>query len=129
MRIAPLNDDEILIGKAVDQQDAGVNPVPIVQIANGVFANNCPLWAYILAEAAQHKTSVAIPVANGPATISTPQLGPVGGRIVAEVILGLMFGDGSSMLSLDPQFIPVTGAPFALKNFVSYSLGQGPALH
>jgi hypothetical protein len=129
MRIAPLNDDQILIGKAVDQQDPGVNPVSIDQIANGVFANNCPLWTYILAEAVQHKTPVTVPVTDGPGTITTPQLGPVGGRIVAEVILGLMFGDGSSMLSLDPQFIPVTGAGFALKNFVSYSLGQGPALH
>jgi hypothetical protein len=129
MRIAPLNDDQILIGKAVDQQDPGVNPVSIDQIANGVFANNCPLWTYILAEAVQHKTPVTVPVTDGPGTITTPQLGPVGGRIVAEVILGLMFGDGSSMLSLDPQFIPVTGAGFALKNFVSYSLEQGPALH
>jgi hypothetical protein len=129
MRIAPLNDDQILIGKALDQQDPGVNPVSIDQIANGVFANNCPLWTYILAEAVQHKTPVTVPVTDGPGTITTPQLGPVGGRIVAEVILGLMFGDGSSMLSLDPQFIPVTGAGFALKNFVSYSVGQGPALH
>src|SRR5436305_2070323 len=39
-------------------------------------------------------------------TINTPRLGPVGGRIVAEVFLGLMFGDAHSLLSLDPHWHP-----------------------
>jgi hypothetical protein len=66
---------------------------------------------------------------GGPTTITTPQLGPVGGRIVAEVILGLMFGDGWSMLSRDPHWKPVSGADFKLKDIVAYALGQGPDLH
>lgn len=33
--------------------------------------------------------------------------------------LGLMFGDPASMLSLDPQWTPVTGSDFALKHFVA----------
>ena len=129
MQITPLRDEEILIGKAVDHPDPGEQPRPITEIANGVFAGNCPLWTYILAEAAYHRTPVAIPALGGPETITTPQLGPVGGRIVAEVFLGLMFGDGASMLSLDPQFVPVTGPGFALKDLIAYSLGKGPALH
>jgi hypothetical protein len=129
MNIVPIPDSEILIGKAVDEQDPGVVPMRIDQIANGAFANNCPLWTYILAEAAHHQIAVAIPATGGPATITTPQLGPVGGRIVAEVMLGLIFGDGSSMLSLNPNWAPVTGPGFKLKDFVAYSLGQGPNLH
>jgi hypothetical protein len=130
MHLSPLRDNEILIGKAVDQQDPGVVPKPVSEIGNGVFAGNCPLWTYILAEAAQHRKPVGnIPAQGAPAVINTPQLGPVGGRIVAEVMLGLMFGDGSSMLSRDPRFVPDSGAGFALKDVVSYALGHGPALH
>ena len=61
--------------------------------------------------------------------INTPQLGPVGGRIVAEVFLGMMFGDDSSVLSLDPQWTPVTGPDFRLKDLVTYALGGGDPLH
>jgi hypothetical protein len=129
MGLTPLTDAEILIGKAVDVQDPGVTPTPIDQIANGVFKKNCPLWTYILAEAAHHITPVAIPVSGPATTVTTPQLGPVGGRIVAEVIVGLVFGDPASVLSLDPTWAPTTGPAFALKDFVAYALGRGPALH
>jgi hypothetical protein len=37
------------------------------------------------------------------------QLGPVGGRIVAEVIIGLIKGDGHSYLSQDPDWTPTYG--------------------
>ncbi len=129
MHITPLDDSQILIGKAVDTPDAGEEPVAINTIANGVFAKNCPLWTYVLAEAATHKVAVTIPVTGAPGPVSTPQLGPVGGRIVAEVILGLIFGDNFSVLSLDPHWAPVTGPNFKLKDLVSYALGQGPPLH
>lgn len=129
MHVQPLDDSLIRIGKAVDVPDPGEAPVPIDQIANGAFVKNCPLWTYILAEAALHRTPVTIPVTDAPGPINTPQLGPVGGRIVAEVILGLIFGDSASMLSLDPQWAPVTGSNFALKDLVAYALGRGPALH
>ena len=92
-----LKDSEIVIGKATD--DADPDAQTIDKIANGAFKRKCPLWTYILAEAALHKTAVKIPV-TGDTTISTPRLGPVGGRIVAEVFLGLMFGDKHSMLSV-----------------------------
>jgi hypothetical protein len=129
MQLIPLNDSQILIGKAVDTPDAGEEPVAINTIANGAFAKNCPLWAYVLAEAAHHKVAVTIPVTGAPGPINTPQLGPVGGRIVSEVILGLIFGDNFSVLSLDPHWAPITGPNFKLKHLVSYALGQGAALH
>ena len=129
MNLTPLSDDEIIIGKAVDEPGTGDPQVKIASIANGVFAGNCPLWAYILAEARQNATDMVIPATGGPATVRTPQLGPVGGRIVAEVFLGMMFGDNSSVLSLDPQWTPVTGSGFALKDLVAYALGQGDPLH
>lgn len=129
MSLTPLTDDEIIIGKAVDEPGSGDPQTKIATIANGVFAGNCPLWAYILAEARQFQIPVTIPAAGAPGPINTPQLGPVGGRIVAEVFLGMMFGDHSSVLSLDPQWTPVTGPGFALKDLVAYALDQGNPLH
>jgi hypothetical protein len=59
--------------------------------------------------------------------ISTPQLGPVGGRIVAEVFLGMIFGDNDSFLSADPNWTPTIrgkGVDFALRDIVAYALGK-----
>lgn len=134
MGIEPLTDDQIVIGKAVDNVGGGdvVGPIVAAVTASGgdgsVFAGNCPLWTYILAEAAHHRIDVDIPVTGG-GSHTTPQLGPVGGRIVAEVFLGLLFGDGTSCLSLDPLWHPVTGPDFKLKDLVRYALGMGPKLH
>ncbi|BCH07845.1 heme peroxidase [Mesorhizobium sp. 131-3-5] len=134
MAIEPLADADIIIGKAVDAPEDGdvVGPIIDAVTAKGgdgkAFADNCPLWTYVLAEAATNKTNMAIPITGG-GTRSTPQLGPVGGHIVAEVFLGLLFGDGMSYLSLDPLWKPVSGAGFRLKDLVSYGLGMGPSLH
>jgi len=116
-----LSDSEIVIGKATD--DADPDATTIDKVANGAFKGKCPLWTYILAEAARTKTAVKIPVA-GNQTISTPKLGPVGGRIVAEVFLGLMFGDPHSMLSQNPDWTPKAGADFKLKDLVAFALGK-----
>jgi hypothetical protein len=128
MEIEPLKDEQIIIAKAVDVPDPADGPsLNIVQAAGKAFAGNCPLWTYVLAEAAQNKESVKIPVKED-ISISTPKLGPVGGRIVAEVFLGLMFGDGASLLSRDPFWQPASGRNFALRDFVRYALGDGPPL-
>ena len=125
MHVKPLTDDEILIGQALDKPPAPLKN--IVKAAGGIFNANCPLWTYVLAEAMNHRDSVKIPVKEK-VSIKTPKLGPVGGRIVAEVFLGLMFGDGSSLLSRDPHWHPRTGKDFALKDLVTYALGHGPKL-
>jgi hypothetical protein len=41
--------------------------------------------------------------------VTTPKLGPVGSRIVAEVFLGLVFGGSDSILKFDPQWQPPSG--------------------
>jgi hypothetical protein len=121
MGVVPLKDQDILIGQGVDKPD---KPLPdIVTAAGDVFRNNCPLWTYILAEAMKHQTVAPIPVTGGKA-ISTPQLGPVGGRIVAEVFLGLLFSDPGSYLSANPAWAPHSGPNYGLKDFVRYALGQ-----
>jgi hypothetical protein len=123
MRLKPLADEEILIGQGI----ANLKPPPgnIVQV-NKVFAGNCPLWTYILAEAMHYQEKVRIPVQEKDKFVMTPRLGPVGGRIVAEVFLGLMFGDSNSMLSLHPTWTPDTkaGAKYALKDLVNYAIGK-----
>jgi hypothetical protein len=43
-----------------------------------------------------HAVKVDIPTTEQ-VKVTTPRLGPVGGRIVAEVFLGLMFGDNTSV--------------------------------
>lgn len=41
-------------------------------------------------------------------------LGPVGGRIVAETLIGLLRGDPSSYLSVYPGFTPFLGTDLSL---------------
>jgi hypothetical protein len=122
MGVTPLTDAQIQIGKGVDQQDPNDPPIVSIDTIAPVFKNNCPLWTYILAEAMQHKANVKIPVQENLST-TTPQLGTVGGRIVAEVFLGLMFGDNHSLLSLEPTWQPKV-TPYTLKDFVNYALGK-----
>jgi hypothetical protein len=126
MGIKPLADQEIVIGKAVDNPGEG-DTVGTIADQNTLvnFKGKCPLWTYILAEAARTRTSLPIGVTGGK-DISTPQLGPVGGRIVAEVFLGMLFGDNESFLSADPEWVPTIGAKgrdFALRDLVAYGLG------
>jgi hypothetical protein len=56
------------------------------------FGDETPLWYYVLREAEVQQ--------NG------ERLGEVGGRIVAEVLLGLLDGDPLSFLSVEPNWTP-----------------------
>jgi hypothetical protein len=64
------------------------------------FGTSTPLWFYILAEAK--------------ATTDGLHLGPVGGRIVAETLIGLLRADPTSYLSVDPDFRPFLGTDLQL---------------
>jgi hypothetical protein len=64
------------------------------------FAASTPLWYYILAEAK---------AATGGLT-----LGPVGGRIVTETLLGLLRADPNSYLSVYPRFTPFLGTDLTI---------------
>ncbi|HVX79063.1 MAG TPA: heme peroxidase family protein [Bradyrhizobium sp.] len=126
MGLSPLKDEHIVIGKAVDKpadDDVLGSIADLKQFS--MFRGNCPLWTYILAEAARTRAPVNIPVTPA-TTIQTPQLGDVGGRIVAEVFLGMLFGDNDSYLSADPEWTPnlAREGQFALRDLVTYALGQ-----
>jgi hypothetical protein len=81
---------------------AALGPGELSDIA-GVYApfgTSTPLWYYILAEA---KT-----------TTDGLNLGPVGGRIVAETLVGLLRADPTSYLSAFPRFRPFLGTDLVL---------------
>lgn len=68
-----------------------------------------PLWAYVLGEADR--------LGGG------AHLGPVGGRIVAEVLAGLVRHDPFSFLRVEPGWIPFLGprpGTFEMKDLLSY---------
>jgi hypothetical protein len=49
------------------------------------------------------------------------RLGPVGGRIVAEVLLGLLKGDSFSYVSVEPNWTSTLGAgDFKMPDLVRY---------
>jgi hypothetical protein len=87
------------VGLASGQQVARAMRVPVLSNATLGLSNDpgwggeAPLWFYILREA-------ELPPAN------TERLGPVGGRIVAEVLVGLLQRDPNSYLYLDPAWKP-----------------------
>ncbi len=59
------------------------------------FGTSTPLWYYILAEA-----KLAAGGLN---------LGPIGGRIVTETLIGLLRADPTSYLSVYPKYAPFLG--------------------
>lgn len=70
----------------------GVTPLTRAELALGDWQDETPLWLYILREAA----------ARG----GGDHLGEVGGRIVAEVIVGIVRHDPESYLSNNPSWQP-----------------------
>jgi hypothetical protein len=71
------------------------------------FVTSTPLWFYVLREADIF--------GNG------AHLGPVGGRIVAEVFIGLLQADPDSFLNQEPLFTPTLGespGSFAMIDFL-----------
>ena len=95
MGIQPIPDKELKVGKATEGDSAGN---PSITDISPTFAGNAPLWFYILSEA-QHAfqdNNTAI------------RLGPVGGRIVGEVFIGLLMADTHSYLRQNPGFKPIS---------------------
>jgi hypothetical protein len=70
-----------------------------------------PLWYYVLREAAVTQTTQPTLVPSPPPTPTTTRgglrLGPVGGRIVGEVIIGLLTADPTSYLAAAPWWRPI----------------------
>jgi Animal haem peroxidase len=80
-------------GEAVAQH-IGAHPLNAEQVGLGAvgYRGETPLWYYILREA--------------DVTASGKRLGPVGGRIVAEVMVGLLDRDPTSVRSAEPGWRP-----------------------
>jgi len=92
---------------------------PLADRHLGLGGAPAPLWYYVLAEAET--------LGGG------RRLGPVGGRIVADVILGLLDADPQSFLAADPGWTPFLGAEpgrFSLADLVAYATDgrYGPAI-
>jgi hypothetical protein len=121
MSVDPLDDNQILIGKFTGDP---ADPLVAIDTIDSGFKENCPLWTYVLAETV--KTSATINTAMGDQQIDTFQLGSVGGGIVAETFLGLMLGDSSSYLALNPLWRPsaslTVNGEFGLRELIGAAL-------
>jgi hypothetical protein len=79
------------------------------------FQKSTPLWYYVLKEAEVKADGLT--------------LGPLGGRIVAEVLIGLIQSDPSSYLVREPGWKPTltsAGAGFRMTDFLTFA-GVDPA--
>jgi hypothetical protein len=81
----------------------GIKPLTNAQLGltEPGWKGKAPLWFYILKESE---------------LLGGKKLGPVGGRIVAEVILGLMALDKTSYFTANPSFTP--GANYKMGDFI-----------
>jgi Animal haem peroxidase len=100
MGIPPLADDELFDG------------IPVEASTKENLAGRAPLWFYILKEAE---------VQTGSA-----HLGAVGGRLVAEVLIGLLAGDPLSFLGVRPSWKPIlpasTEGHFTLSDLINFAI-------
>lgn len=117
MDLRPIPDKDLKVGKATNAEEYAALPT-IVSISPE-FAGKAPLWYYVLAEA-QHDWFL-----NGGAEETPTQLGDVGGRIVAETLIGLLLDDGHSILRQAPSWYPEIGKgrQFDMADFIKYALG------
>lgn len=107
MGITPLTDAELFAGEDVEK---------LKQSTREDLAGRAPLWFYVLKESEVRMGSA--------------QLGPVGGRIVAEVLIGLLAGDPLSFLGVKPNWMPTlpsaTAGQFTLSDLVNFAI-PGPS--
>ena len=107
MRVPPLTDEEL--GTDLDEYQSGGGPDPYD------FKTSTPLWYYVLKEAEVRADGL--------------RLGPVGGRIVAEVLIGLIRSDPASYLAREPRWTPTltsAGEYFRMTDFLQFA-GVDPA--
>ncbi|PJI86759.1 peroxidase family protein [Luteimicrobium subarcticum] len=106
MAITPLTPEELY------DADGDREAVAVPHAVRDRLAGHTPLWFYVLREAEV--------TANG------AHLGPVGGRIVAEVLVGLLAGDPLSFLSVDPTWTPTLPSKepdrFTLADLVNFAV-------
>jgi Animal haem peroxidase len=105
MHVDPLHEEHLLL----DRLSAGVRKE---------LLRAPPLWYYVLCEAESELGD------------DGRHLGPVGGRIVAEVLTGLLQADPSSYLHAEKPWAPTlpsaTRGDFTMPDLVRFALGQPP---
>ena len=89
------------------------------------FKGKAPLWFYVLSEA-QHGWLEAVKhKKTDDEKNTTPiHLGPVGGRIVGEVLLGLLYGDAQAFVNVDRTWSPQFGRPKEKSIFDRFTVGD-----
>lgn len=118
----PIPDERLLVGKA--NVDGLVSNKSIVAI-DASFAGKAPLWFYVLAEAQdQWRQAAEHQHTDDQKNAQHTLLGPVGGRIVGEVLIGLILGDNDSFLSMEPNWKPLFGKQNAAKVFDRFTMGD-----
>jgi len=103
MGLDPIDDKNLRVGKAV-LSDVDKNPT-LASLDPDHFTDNAPLWYYILAEA-QFEWSKRAKAKGSKGDEEPLRLGTVGARIVAETLIGLIWGDGHSYLRQAPNWHP-----------------------
>jgi hypothetical protein len=116
MNLPVIPDNKLRVGKAT-AEDSPANP--LLTSVSQRFAGNAPLWYYVLAEAQQaFDGNDATPI----------RLGPVGGRIVASVFIGLLVGDRFSYLH-QPGWRPIQqftfGGKFGIAELIKHAMVAG----
>jgi len=110
MGLDALSDDQLF--DHADADRAAARQALLAEAKNR-FADNCPLWFYILREAEL--------VADG------VHLGQVGGTIVAEVLSGLVMEDRFSFLAQWPNWRPTlpgaTSGHFTMADLINFTNG------
>ncbi|MBI2684442.1 MAG: peroxidase [Actinobacteria bacterium] len=90
MGLEPLTEEELLVGAR--PEPGGKDDRPQLSSIDEQFRGNAPLWYYVLREAEVYNDG--------------NRLGPVGGRMVAETFVGLLFEDRLSYLRVEPGWRP-----------------------
>jgi hypothetical protein len=102
------------VARAMGLTPLGATDLRELAVLGVGFERSTPLWYYVLKEAEV--------VADG------LHLGPVGGRIVAEVLLGLLQTDPGSYLATRPRWrpsLPSKDGTFGMTDFLTFA-GVGP---
>ncbi|UTI64373.1 heme peroxidase family protein [Paraconexibacter antarcticus] len=114
IRVPVIPDADLRIGKANEADQPGT---PLLDISPH-FANNAPLWFYILREAQQAFVDDTAPI----------RLGPVGATLVAETFVGLLWHDSHSYLRQHPTFTPrhdlQNNGSFGIKELIAAAVGS-----
>jgi Animal haem peroxidase len=102
--IAPMTTVELMQGLPIAE-------VNVLNSSGGLLLKKTPLWYYVLREAAV--------IGGG------NQLGPVGGRIIAETFIRILKRDASSYLNVPGGFAPVlpsaTAGAFTVADLIAFS--------